>query len=429
MIDTLNPIIDRLEKLIHGVNKNTNSQFKTFREEFNNKVDDIKGTATSALTLAQQNKQDIQSMSSKIDSLEERCEKLSAENRTINLKNDRLEFTCEELTSENNSLKQHTENLDNYSRRSNVVIRGITEPQQESNADCEKAARDFFKVQLKLSDDIVCAMKFERCHRVGNRAAFRRPIIVRFRDYKDKMTVWDAKFKLTDHKFSVSDNFSKNTEFKRRKLYAIYKKAKTVDKYKKKTLLNGDVLVVDSVRYSVDSLHQLPQELNPRQFSEKTDGTYLVFGGVHSDHQPFSNWYQSELCYKGHSFNNVEQAYQWAKATHAKDDKVAKKLLYTTNPRVAKNLGRAVKGLTATTWDMDKRDIMRELVKIKFCDDAELKTERLNSKDLKLVEAGLDPFYGIGLTMSSSDIFDPTKWKGKNHLGDILVAIRASWID
>ena len=50
---------------------------------------------------------------------------------------------------------------------------------------------------------------------------------------------------------------------------SIYKKAKTVDKYKKKTLLNGDVLVVDIMRYSVDSLHKLPQELNLRQFSEK----------------------------------------------------------------------------------------------------------------------------------------------------------------
>ena len=163
-------------------------------------------------------------MSSKIDSLEEKCETLSVENRTINLKNDRFKFTCEELTSENNSLKQHTENLDNYSRRSNVVIRGITEPQQESNADCEKAARDFFTVQLKLSDDIVSAMKFERCHRVGNRAVFRRPRIVRYRDYKDKIVVWDVKFKLTDHKFSVSCNFSKNTDFKKRKLYAIYKR-------------------------------------------------------------------------------------------------------------------------------------------------------------------------------------------------------------
>ena len=359
LIDTLNPIFDRLEKLIDGVNHNTNAQFKTFKEEFNNKVDDLKVTATSALTLAQQNEQKIESMSNKMDTLEKRCEKLSADNKIINLKNDRLEFTCAELTSENNSLKQHTENLDNNSRRSNVVIRGITEPQQESNTDCEKAVRDFFKVQLKLSDDIACAMKFERCYRVGNRAVYRRPIIVRFRHYKDKMTVWDAKFKLTDNKFSVSDNFSRNTEFKRRKLYAIYKKAKTVDKFKKKTSLNGDVLVVDSVRYSVDSLHKLPQELNPRQFSEKTDGNYLVFGGVHSDHQPFSNWYQSELCYKGHTFHSVEQAYQWEKATHAKDNRVAKKLLYTTNPRVAKKLGRAVKGLTATTWDNDKRDIMR----------------------------------------------------------------------
>ena len=85
-----------------------------------------------------------------------------------------------------------------------------------------------------------------------------------------------------------------------------------------------------------------------------------------------------------------------------------------------------MKGLTATTWNNAKRDIMRELVKTKFCDNAELKKELLNSKDLKLVEAGLDPFYGIGLTMSSSDIFDPTKWKGKNHLGDILSAVRSS---
>ena len=247
MIDTLNPIFDRLDKLIARVNQNTNADFKTFKEEFNNKVDDLKVTATSALTLAQQNKQKIESMSNNMDTLEKRCEKLSADNKIINLKNERLEFTCAELTSENNSLKQHTENLDNNSRRSNVVIRGITEPHQESNTDCEKAVRDFFKVQLKLSDDIVCAMKFERCYRVGNRAVYRRPIIVRFRHYKDKMTVWAAKFKLTDHKFSVSDNFSRNTEFKRRKLYAIYKKAKTVDKFKKKCRVIQRIVVLSNL--------------------------------------------------------------------------------------------------------------------------------------------------------------------------------------
>ena len=49
-------------------------------------------------------------------------------------------------------------------------------------------------------------------------------------------------------------------------------------KFKKKAALNGDVLVVDSVRYSVDTLQMLPQELKPRQFSQKSDGTHLVFG-------------------------------------------------------------------------------------------------------------------------------------------------------
>ena len=45
-----------------------------------------------------------------------------------------------------------------------------------------------------------------------------------------------------------------------------------------------------------------------------------------------------------------------------------------------------------------------------------LKKELLDSNDLKLAEAGLDLFYGIGLTMSSSDIFDPAQWKGQNNL-------------
>ena len=72
---------------------------------------------------------------------------------------------------------------------------------------------------------------------------------------------------------------------------------------------------------------------------------------------------------------------------------------------------------------------MQELVSIKFTDNADLKKELLDSNDLKFAEAGLDPFYGIGLSMSSSDIFDPAKWKGQNHLGSILESVRASLKD
>ena len=212
-------------------------------------------------------------------------------------------------------------------------------------------------------------------------------------------------------------------------MYAIHKKAKSMDLYKKKSSLNGDVLIIDSVRYSVDSLNMLPKELSRRQFSEKVNGTYMAFGGINSDHQPFSNWYPSEFQCKGHTFKSIEQAYQWEKATRANDVRVAKKLLYTTNPRVAKSLGRGVKGLTAANWDKDKKDVMKELVRIKFSDNPELLKELIDTKDLILVEAGIDPLYGVGLSITNGDILDPTKWKGQNQLSQILCGIRAELKD
>ena len=148
--------------------------------------------------------------SSKIEQLETTCAKLTSDNNTITGKNEQLEFTCEQLSSENKELKSHSNEFDNYSRRGNIVIRGIVEPQQESNGDCEQTVRGFFKAQLKLPDDVINAMHIERCHRLGVRGPYKRPIIVRFGSYKDKLIVWDAKFKITDHRYFISDNFSRN---------------------------------------------------------------------------------------------------------------------------------------------------------------------------------------------------------------------------
>ena len=113
--------------------------------------------------------------------------------------------------------------------------------------------------------------------------------------------------------YSISENFSRGTEFNRRKLYAVYKKAKSMEKYQKKISLNSDVLVIDSIRYTAESLHMLPKDLDPRQFGERTDGNYLIVGGIYSTYHPLSNWYKCDVTYKGNAFSSVEQGYQWAK--------------------------------------------------------------------------------------------------------------------
>ena len=60
-----------------------------------------------------------------------RCLRYSTTRREISQLANKLQFTCEELSNENRELKKNTNNLDNYSRQSNVVIRGLTEPQGE----------------------------------------------------------------------------------------------------------------------------------------------------------------------------------------------------------------------------------------------------------------------------------------------------------
>ena len=60
--------------------------------------------------------------------METTCAKLTSDVNTITVKNEQLEFTCEQLSTENRELKSHSNEFDNYSRRSNIVIRGIEEP-------------------------------------------------------------------------------------------------------------------------------------------------------------------------------------------------------------------------------------------------------------------------------------------------------------
>ena len=90
--------------------------------------------------------------------------------------------------------------------------------------------------------------------------------------------VWGAKSQINDANISVSENFSTDTEYKRNQLYMIYKKAKSIDKYKQKVYLAGDVLIVEGVRYTVDDLHNLPGELNPCLFSERINDDFHAFG-------------------------------------------------------------------------------------------------------------------------------------------------------
>ena len=411
LIDTLNGIFSTF---LADVTK----QFDEIKLDIATKVEAVEKSATDALALAQENQKNFEIFKEETN---KKIDYVVAENKSLKYLNDRLEVKVKQNVQQSNS-------SENYSRRNNIVVRGIVETDNETNEKCEEEIKSFLLNKLSLSAESVSALRIERCHRMGGKRRgaaqqHKRPIIMRFGGYKDKSIVWDRRSQLTGREYSMSENFSRGTEYNRQKLYPIFKKAKHIDRYKK-VHLNEDILVLDDQRYNVDSIGTLPADVHPRRFSEKRNHTHLLVGGIHSEFQPLSNWYPCKVQFKGHTFNSSEQAYQWAKADFCQDDAAASKLLFTTSPRDAKDLGSEIKGLRDTDWDQKKNGIMEEILRNKFRDNKDLKKQLLDTKDIILAEASRDRHWAVGLPINSADLFITKKWTGHNWLGRILASVR-----
>ena len=411
-------LIDNLNDIFSGIIQNITGQLEALKLEIVAKVDAVQKTATDALTLAQDNQKKIDELTTETN---KRFDEVIAENKSLKCINDNLEKKIKQNIEQSN-------NSENYSRRNNIVVRGIVEAENETNEKCEEELRKFLCTKLKMSAETVDALRIERCHRMGGKKRgaahqHKRPLIVRFSGYKDKSAVWSMRSQLTGRDYSISENFSRGTEFNRQKLYPMFKKAKHMNNYKR-VFLNDDNLVIDDVRYNVDTIDTLPAELHPRRFSERRNKTHLLVGGIHSEFQPLTNWYPCKVQFKGHTFDSSEQAYQWAKADFCKDDAAAAKLLYTTSPRDTKDIGSTVEGLAGTDWDQKKNGIMEEILRYKFSNNDELKKQLLDTKTIHLAEAGRDKHWAVGLPINSVDLFTTDKWTGHNWLGKLLASVR-----
>lgn len=138
---------------------------------------------------------------------------------------------------------------------------------------------------------------------------------------------------------------------------------------------------------------------------------------------PFSNWCPATFVYKGHKFNNSEQAFMWEKAMCFNDVDTAAEILLSNHPSVAKKLGRTVKNYDDTKWAEVRYQIMIDVNIAKFSQNEELKKELFSHSDF--VEASPeDKIWGIGMREGEPGIEDPANWKGTNLLGKALDEVK-----
>lgn len=147
--------------------------------------------------------------------------------------------------------------------------------------------------------------------------------------------------------------------------------------------------------------------------SEAAENTHApIIGEFTGEYDFLSNFYPASFVYNNILWPNSEAAYQAMKSL---DPTVHLEFAKYTSPGQAKRAGRTIE--LRPNWDNVKRDIMLDIVYLKFKQNPELQERLLATKRAHLEEGNTwkDTYWGV---------CPPYLGKGENHLGKILMEVR-----
>lgn len=140
--------------------------------------------------------------------------------------------------------------------RNNLIFGNVPEEPNETLSQTETKVREFMASKLKLAEESVNNMKFERVHRIpsvptrdssganadGRGATKPRRIVCKFTMFQDRETVRKASFNLKGSPQYVSEQFPPEVNEIRRKLFPKLKEAR---RNNKRAWISYDTLYVD----------------------------------------------------------------------------------------------------------------------------------------------------------------------------------------
>jgi len=163
----------------------------------------------------------------------------------------------------------------------------------------------------------------------------------------------------------------------------------------------------------------------PNLFNEE----YLFFWGhtqkEEIDKSCLSQWYPACFVIDGVEYKTSEQYMMYRKALLFNDEERINLIMETNSPKEAKRLGRLVENFDFNVWIRYAFDIVLSGNNAKFTQNIEMGDFLRSTGDDVIVEASpYDKVWGIGMDQHHPDILDPSKWKGENLLGKVLMKVR-----
>ena len=170
------------------------------------------------------------------------------------------------------------------------------------------------------------------------------------------------------------------------------------------------------------------KEPKRRKLRKEPEPEPVLFHGADEskgEYRNFSNSSQHPIDMDGEKFNTVEHYFQAMKAKEFKDDEIYNKIIKAKTPKAAKALGKKVKNFVTEIWDAKRDEVMEKAMRAKFVQHPELRKELMATGDKLIGEANpRDTYWGIGTGIESEKSKSPSKWRGQNKLGKILMALR-----
>ena len=196
---------------------------------------------------------------------------------------------------------------------------------------------------------------------------------------------------------------------------------KTKPAYKDKSKIQGDKLIVDGVKYSLENVGDLPPEIAAYKVAERSNDTHLVFHGKLS---PYSNFHPGKFNLEGLDFPTAEHYIQYQKALYFGDSVTANSILKSTTALDAKRVSYKIDNFNKQQWIQDGYEICERGVRAKFEQNELLLNMLKMTKPKILAKSSLDNVWGTDLSLNDKNALNSMTWNSKGWLSRMLTGIR-----
>ena len=186
--------------------------------------------------------------------------------------------------------------------------------------------------------------------------------------------------------------------------------------------MEDDKIVLKGRKYGVNTLNQLPEELNVFKVTTKENAdTVGYFGEIN----PLSNFYPASFTYDGVQYISSEQFIQASKAKYFEDIDTYNQIMGCSTSLECKRASRLIRNVDVDRWELVAGNICQPGIRAKFLQNPPVMDTLLQKTGSKtIVECASDRLWGTGIPLNDPTCLDPQKWINQGIMGQILEGIR-----